>query len=121
MYDYLDSQPLSLPPQEAVYPHLADPTSALRQISHQHRGLLGNQNPMVGAVMPSGRRGLLPLLFCVHQENLRRSEILCKVALRRLCSLGMTWNSILLNMKDRPALGLKRARDSRWQLSGPST
>lgn len=91
MYDYLDSRPLSLPLQEVVYPDLADPTSAIRQMSPQHRDLVGNQNPMVGAVMPSGRGGPLPLLFCVHQENLRRSEILCKeVALRRLCSLGMT-------------------------------
>lgn len=63
-------------PQEVVYPDLAALTSALRQMSHQHRGLVGNQNPRVGAVLPSGWGRLLPLLFCVHQESLGRSEIL---------------------------------------------
>lgn len=109
MFDYLDSRPSSLPPQEVVYPDLAAPTLAGRQMSHQHKGLVGNQNPRVGAVLPSGWGRLLPLLFCVHQESLGRSEILCKeVALRRLCSLGVPRNSALLNMRDRPTLGLKR-------------
>lgn len=68
MINYLDSRTFLLP-LEVISPDLAIPVLAPRQISHQHRGLAGNQNPDVGAVLPSGTVTSFPAALCPLRES----------------------------------------------------